>query len=245
VHRHVAGGDAGCSVASAFVVNYQGFALPGLALSCCQLYFSASAFEQSLFQSSGIACPISLRRSVASRRAEFLAGRLAARLAAENAGLALGQVGVGDCRQPLWPGGITGSITHDRQFAVAAIRRGRGGVGIDILPELDSVTTDLLWPQVIDARESALLLARLPGPREESLALVFSAKECLYKVLFPGVQRVFDFLDVELVEVDPAERCLDLRLKTALGGGTLPGQRYRVCWQGLSQGALAYCDIGA
>lgn len=228
---------------SHYIQHRQSLVLPGLPASCHVLKFSEAAFRQSLFHYYGISCPLTLSRSVSSRRAEFLAGRLAARQAAAAAGLTLGDVAIGYYRQPLWPPGIVGSVAHDRQRAVAAIGRGEGAVGIDILPELDAATATLLLPQVLAAQEAALLEQAYPESREWTLALAFSAKESLYKALFPRVGRVFDFLDVELSDLSVTDARLQLRLRADLGAGTEPGQVFDVYWSSQDWGVLSYCAI--
>jgi 4'-phosphopantetheinyl transferase EntD len=45
---------------------------------------------------------------------------------------------------------------------------------------------------------------------------LFSAKEALYKCLFPEVGRVFDYLDAELRDVDCQRRTIRLRLTAPL-----------------------------
>jgi 4'-phosphopantetheinyl transferase EntD len=42
--------------------------------------------------------------------------------------------------------------------------------------------------------------------------LIFSAKECLFKALFPRARVYFDFRDCVLTRIDPAERRFEARL---------------------------------
>ena len=45
----------------------------------------------------------------------------------------------------------------------------------------------------------------------QTLTLVFSAKESLFKALYPPTRRRFDFLDCELVRLDPEARGFCIR----------------------------------
>lgn len=54
--------------------------------------------------------------------------------------------------------------------------------------------------------------------RAEVLTVAFSAKESLYKALYPQVRRFFHFTDAEGHALDPAGGRLALRLLANLGG---------------------------
>ena len=90
-----------------------------------------------------------LVRAVASRREEFRRGRTVARAALAAAGAPLTAIPVGRDRQPIWPAGFTGSITHTTGL-VAAIAAQAGVVralGLD---------AELLQPLPNDVRASVL-----------------------------------------------------------------------------------------
>lgn len=101
------------------------------------LAFDAARFQPQAFAAAAIACPDSIARSVRKRQAEFLFGRLAARLAL---GAALGpvqaqaEIAIGTAREPCWPAGSLGSISHgDGCAAAVALAAGQHqGIGIDL-----------------------------------------------------------------------------------------------------------------
>lgn len=132
-------------------------------------------------------------RTVASRRAAFVAGRTAAHAALAALGRDVPQVLAGSMRQPLWPVGITASLSHagDVAVAIAASREHTSGVGIDIeqarpAPEL--------WDQVPLPGERRWLQAiRDAAERDRMLLALFSAKEAIYKAFFPRVGAYFGF----------------------------------------------------
>ncbi len=184
-------------------------------------------------------CPPEILRSVPRRQRQFAAGRAcaSAALAALDPDfgpeLARVRVGRGSGGAPLWPAGITGSITHTDGFASAAVARTRdaASVGIDTEPIIAAaranvVSTTIAWPC-----EQAL--ARHAGcDRLEALTLVFSAKESIFKCLYPVVGRFFDFHDARVVEVDAASRTFTVRLVKTLApdfaAGTILAGRFEI-----------------
>ena len=131
--------------------------------------------------------------TVEARRAAFVAGRTAAHAALASLDRDVPQILAGSMRQPLWPVGITASLSHagDVAVAVAASREHTGGVGIDV--ELARPTPEL-WDQVPLAREHRWLQAiGDAAERDRMLLALFSAKEAIYKAFFPRVGAYFGF----------------------------------------------------
>jgi hypothetical protein len=62
-----------------------------------------------------------LRNSVPKRQAEFVAGRICAREALTGWGHDNVVVGIGAHREPIWPQGLLGSITHCADYAAAVV----------------------------------------------------------------------------------------------------------------------------
>jgi len=122
-----------------------------------------------------------LRQAIAKRVGEFAAGRLCAREALAQLGIAGFPLLVGADRRPQWPENVVGSITHTQGFgaAVAAPRARIRAIGVDA--EVVGRVKPALW-QKICAPQEIDWLGRLSGPEQERLgALVFSAKEAFYK----------------------------------------------------------------
>lgn len=137
-------------------------------------------------------------RFSASRLAEFALGRSCAREALRTLGAAPADIGVGHHREPLWPAGIVGSISHTTSIAVAAVAHADdfAGIGIDI------ETARALDPGMarLVCRPGELQHASSAGPDEGLAALlIFSAKEAVYKALWPILRRFLDFHDLEIM----------------------------------------------
>ncbi|MCG7628925.1 4'-phosphopantetheinyl transferase superfamily protein [Epibacterium sp. MM17-32] len=140
--------------------------------------------------------------AVDKRRREFAAGRAAAHQAMRALNREPAPILIGPKRAPLWPAGVSGSITHCRSCALAAIARHstHPGLGIDV--EEDTPLSADLWPSIANATERDWL-ARHPNPGQAG-KLLFSAKEAAYKAQYAISQRFFGFDGLDLTFVDGA-----------------------------------------
>lgn len=131
------------------------------------------------------------------RLLEFTAGRTCAHEALSILGVTSNGVLIGPQREPLWPPGIVGSISHSRELAVAALAPVTllSAIGIDVEPATP-LASDLL-SRICSPRE----LSRLRNGPDMALRakLVFSAKESVYKCLWPSTRQFLEFSDVEIV----------------------------------------------
>lgn len=134
------------------------------------------------------------------RRREFAAGRRCAAQALIDAGAQDVEVGVGAAREPRWPAGFVGSITHSAFRAGAAVgpTRSLRAIGIDFEPIFDDEAMRDAAPAALSDAEWRLCSEWSPN---ELATLVFSAKESLYKCLYPLAATFFDFTDVEVAEL--------------------------------------------
>lgn len=140
-------------------------------------------------------------RSVERRRREVTIARTCARRALGEFGHAEVAIPRGPQREPLWPDGVVGSITHCKGYCAAAVaeRAVVGTVGIDV-EEAGALPHGVLH-QVSSPGERELL-AELPDAVHGD-RLLFSAKESVYKAWFPLTGRWLGFEDA-FVRIDPA-----------------------------------------
>jgi enterobactin synthetase component D / holo-[acyl-carrier protein] synthase len=145
------------------------------------------------------------------RRAEFYAGRGCARQALARLGIHDFPLLRDEHRAPIWPSGVTGSITHTENYtAVAVARRSEvASVGIDVerIGRLDETR----WPFVFSVAELQAVNGAATDSRAGIVAALFSAKEAYYKCRYQVVRDPLGFHEVEIVlsgsffEVRPAE----------------------------------------
>lgn len=163
-------------------------------------------FDEALYtdetpQQLGLVLPESLDRAVRKRKAEFIAGRYCAREALRQLDAQFhAPIGIGAKREPLWPAGCIGSITHTRGYAAALVasRSELRAVGMDSERWIKPDTAQDLARQILTTRDSSKELQELFASPAQHLTLVFSAKESLYKCLFPLVRRFFGFQTVAI-----------------------------------------------
>jgi 4'-phosphopantetheinyl transferase EntD len=150
--------------------------------------------------------PIEARQvagAVPKRRLEFATGRRCARRALTRLGLPPTPVPMGSQREPVWPPEIVGSITHCQGYYAAAVARRRDieGLGIDAeanmslppgVPDLTSLPSE--WVGLSDT-------VGVSWP-----ALLFSARESVFKLWFPITRRWLDHRDVRLRIEPPHQR---------------------------------------
>ena len=201
--------------------------LPGGAeLTCITGRYHMEAFRPELFAHSGTDFPSHIRDSVPTRQAEFLAGRLCARMALARYGLHNHVVRSGTHREPLWPPGMIGSITHNagRAAAVACPAGSLGGIGIDLETRIGPDALAAVAALAVSPREYDYLRA-LAGsePVDQLLTVVFSAKESFFKAAFGRVGAYFDFDAAEVLAIAPGARTLALRCTGSLGPGLEAG----------------------
>ncbi|WP_189224732.1 4'-phosphopantetheinyl transferase family protein [Saccharothrix coeruleofusca] len=144
-----------------------------------------------------------IARSVDKRRREFTTGRHCARVALGRLGLPPVPLLPGPKREPLWPAGVVGSITHCAGYRAAAVARASEvwTVGIDAEPDEptpDGVLEAIALPGEL-ARTAEL---RAADGKTSWDRLLFSAKETVYKAWFPLTRSWLGFEDAE-VTIDP------------------------------------------
>jgi 4'-phosphopantetheinyl transferase EntD len=154
------------------------------------------------------------------RRMDFRVGRAAARSVMEKIGFPI-QTPIlrGEHREPLWPEGVIGSIAHGAGYGIAAAawRQDVPAIGIDI--------------QMIEERYTDELIARFADPdefdwvrsdnsrRTERAVKLFSAKESVFKALYPLCKVWFAFDVAHLTpSADESSFSASVRLPTLSQG---------------------------
>ncbi|MGF1465999.1 MAG: 4'-phosphopantetheinyl transferase [Sandaracinaceae bacterium] len=156
-------------------------------------------------------------KAVEKRKREFAAGRLMARSLLSELGVPPDfRLLPAPHRGPAWPMEVVGSISHTERWAAVAVASARSGVrsvGCDVEGAED--LREELWRSVCTPEEHRWLHHQ-PAERRGRLAKVmFSAKECFYKLQYPLTET---FLGFHAVDVEPRDNgTFTVRLRREAG----------------------------
>jgi 4'-phosphopantetheinyl transferase EntD len=167
-----------------------------------------------------------------SRLQEFATTRSLARQALGRFGLPPAPIPCGSAREPLWPSGIVGSITHCTGYRAAAVARSTQLRTLGIDAEIDNALPPEVVESILVAEEIAWL--RNAPDRRHWDRVIFSAKESVYKAWYPLMCRWLDFSQVA-VTIDAATGAFRLR-----PAGNLPEDSARILRQ--LSGRFLLCD---
>lgn len=149
--------------------------------------------------------------AVERRRREFAEGRDCAHRVLAALGWAGFPVLSGANREPLWPPGVLGSITHCEGYVAAAAARVSDLGSIRSLG-IDAEVRAPLGPEVARLVLTPEEQRRTSSSGDATLVTAhFSAKEAVYKSWFPLTGRWLDYQDAEL-DLDPASGRFEVRL---------------------------------
>jgi len=163
--------------------------LAGLYPATVRTFFSASLPHNAEL----LAEEISITTGMVDKRlTEFTHGRYCARSAMKLLGTRPEPVGKGPNREPVWPDGIIGSISHTEGSAAAAVAKSAEMIAIGLDMEGCAPLQSDLIPMICLPEEN-------PDKDGRHAKLLFSIKESIYKCLFPLVGEYIDFLEMEVI----------------------------------------------
>lgn len=159
-------------------------------------HYQADQLQDAHFQQAGIPLPVSLRTAINKRKAEYLAGRWCGREALQMIGHH-GIPGINSDRSPAWPDGTLGSITHSHGVAEVMVADAEKWltVGLDTESWVSPERAARLERELLTEEELKTLAGMSPLQRANRLTLIFSAKESLFKALYPLTGKRFYFHD--------------------------------------------------
>jgi enterobactin synthetase component D len=153
------------------------------------------------------------------RNMYFAAGRQCAAMAIAQlgAGIPPQDVPRGAAGEPVWPAGLTGSITHKGDFFAAAVARRSDAlsVGLDAELVMDSDRAFAIARIVLLAGERSVGGDSIsPALR---VSLFFSIKEAVFKCLYPVVLKRFYYEALAITAVNVSEGTFVAELAVTLG----------------------------
>lgn len=163
------------------------------------------------------------------RRAEFDAGRACAGSLLRQLGASDTRVLVSADRAPIWPDGFTGSISHSSDLLGVAVARRSPAIrslGVDIEAIVSEETCREVAAMCVNPVELELIES-LDADKRVAMTVLFSAKEALFKALYPLVGGFFDFCDAEVRGMDSRSQRLDVILLRDLSTEFVKGSAIR------------------
>jgi len=135
---------------------------------------------------------------VEKRLREFTTGRVCARKSLLKLGISPCPIRIGPQREPIWPKGIAGSITHCTGYCAAAVARSvdLASIGIDAeenLPLCEGVL------EVIASPQEQTEIRTLGGSGLHWDRLLFSAKESVFKAWYGLAGQWLDFSECDIL----------------------------------------------
>lgn len=208
-----------------FITNYKYMELENC--SILELDYDMKFYYPSLFNHYGVNNPEKIQRSVPKRQAEYLAGRISAIKALAALQVVATDIPTGPHRNPIWPPRISGSISHTDDLAICAIADSSlcNCIGIDCEKWMRQDTAKCVQEMIVNANE-VLLSSSIALPIEKVTTLIFSAKESLFKALYPWVKNWFDFSAAEVKHIDLIKNEIELELQYELTPLLRKGTRF-------------------
>jgi phosphopantetheine--protein transferase-like protein len=167
-----------------------------------------------------------IEHAVAKRQQEFIAGRICARHALERRGIATGPLRRLPNGSIAWPGGITGTISHSEIWCGAAVARRSDAAGIGLDIETVARVKENIWRRILTEEERAWLEGQPEASTQQWAALIFSAKEALYKCVAALLECRIGFMDAVIIP-DPRQGTFAVRLDERVAAHLPRGLRLR------------------
>lgn len=217
------------------------------------LKYELEAYSDSCYAEFDIDVPNGFRFFLKQRRAQYLAGRLAASNAMQTVKQGFRQVRSGENHQPIWPLFMSGSISHASNFSIATVierttHSQEQYIGLDIEQVLKEEQIASIEHLILTLEDRILFKSGIAGlDRKELFTLIFSAKESFFKATYPHVKRYFDFTDVHLCGLDLDNHYLTLQYHGEMSDSLVMRKKHRVSFDRLSlygrDYCLSYCEV--
>lgn len=203
--------------------------------------FDVNRYDDALFSHYGINMPDQLQQAVPKRRCEYLAGRVLFQQLLSRYQLPAYQLLNTLSGAPSWPAGYIGSISHADGNAICCMMPDKiyQAIGIDIETVLSADSCTEIASHIVQPQEQHLLLQTTAVNYAEALSIAFSAKESLYKALYPKVQRFFGFEDAELTNILTDKQQFTLRLNIDLSPQLTAGRVFDGHYQFVGQQVIS------
>ncbi len=132
------------------------------------------------------------------RLLEFASTRVLLRGLMKDLGVEAQPILSGKNREPLWPQGLVGSISHSGGVVLAALSESGHHMSLGVDLEMRAGLDPKLFAKILLPEEEALLAGMDETEASRLALLFFSAKEAFYKAQFPLTESFLGFHALQL-----------------------------------------------
>lgn len=191
----------------------------------------------------GCPLPESIKDAVVKRKSEFIAGRYLARTALIELGALTTDVKIGSHRAPVWPDLYLGSISHCNQYAVCIVARKSEvtRIGVDVEEYISEAVAKEICNSTLTKFEFDNLISCDGNPLcSKKFTIIFSAKETLFKALYPEVGYYFGFETARAIKIDFSKSIVTMELLVSLTPKLLCGSTFQIKFELTKYRVLTY-----
>jgi len=135
--------------------------------------------------------------SANKRQKDFSTGRFCARKALAQLGVDHTEILRDSGKQPIWPEGIVGSISHSSLLTGAIVGKSKNIVSVGLDIETVGGVGSNMWQLLFLESEQQFLNSLNEEDRNMYPTLLFSLKESFYKFQYPLTRQFLEFNEVE------------------------------------------------
>lgn len=167
----------------------------GLSKTCFEQYFTEEFSNEEVLTSNE---KLLVKEVSEKRIRDFSAGRHCAKKLLNKLGDVNSEILIGSKKEPLWPKGFVGSISHSKSFVGAVVSKSSQLVSIGLDIEKIGRVKKNMWRNLFTPIEQEFLNTLSEDDELFYTTLYFSMKESFYKLQYPITKEYLWFTDVEL-----------------------------------------------
>ncbi|GAC1302208.1 MAG: 4'-phosphopantetheinyl transferase [Mucilaginibacter sp.] len=183
-----------------------------------------------------------VKNAALKRQNDFSTGRYCAREALGRLGAYDAEILMGGVKEPIWPVGFVGSISHSKKLAGAIVSRAGdiAAIGLDI-EIIGGVNRDM-WDMLFVDTEQAFLNTLNDDDQALFATLIFSFKEAFYKLQYPLTKQYLDFKEAE---IRYAGGLFTLRTRPEFDHHQIPVEQLVFEWDRFDDQVIGVCYLPA
>ncbi len=165
-----------------------------------QGHFDTAQFLPDLFPLLNIQEPKGFDNMAKKRQADYLAGRIMAKLALSEMNATTTELPIGDNRAPIWPIGLNGSLSHSKGLACCMVTNDHNtACGVDIEHLASASASNAILKKCLNDAERDWLSTQTNRAPDLAATLIFSGKESIFKAYHRVVGRFFGFESAQVI----------------------------------------------